>query len=670
MSKLLKRAFISLGILGFCVCSAFAVTNLRPCRAEEAEPNYYVDPKGVFALLDGASVRLDNPTGIRFATTVADEYASGKEFGTIVVPKHLNDDNTVDIDDAAQGLNIPFVNVFATTNGAKVYTAVVGDMPINNTAALNLQFQAASYAKEGDSYTYTQTVTRSIAQVASMAYRENSNDTASLGLVDTAIANRDLSIAETNICVGKTKKLAIQNLPEGIVGIWTSEAEEVATVAEDGTVTAKAKGPVEITVKVGSTTVVATVNVQEHDLTKTSKESTWTESGWKYEKCSNCDYTKYEVVSYQTRCTLDKATDFADLYASADMSDGCSIVGNSSSIQLTLPTEISLTGPLTVDNVTLSVPSGGTTIYANGHKLYIGSNVTSKTTASDQRLTVYGGADGGTVASTDITLLGGYYASVYGGGNGSKSVVNGNTSVVFGGNANQNDSTSDGNSNYVRSLLFGGARIGAVKGTTNVTVQDSAVIAVVSGAGATRGHSVQTKAANIAIKGGKVMNVYGGTAIDGEGFASSIDNGMTANIQMTGGTVESIFGGCESASMTGNANITLLGGEVTRRVVMGCYNDTSSWSLNSFKNEYHVTGTLTLNVGQAMQNKLCTGKGLSGTNDSDKSIYLGSRHSKNFDDEVRILNYLDWSGSVSSTKLKLSASKTNYNVESGWTSIF
>ena len=110
--------------------------------------------------------------------------------------------------------------------------------------------------------------------------------------------------------------------------------------------------------------------------------------------------------------------------APAAYTGNISIKGKTSEVQLTLPSTVSIKGNLEIDNVKLLTKS---TIYANGYKLVIGNNVTS-----ESRLTVYGGKASASVTSTDITLLGGLYERVYGGGN--SGAVSGNTNVVFGGN--------------------------------------------------------------------------------------------------------------------------------------------------------------------------------------------------------------------------------------------
>ncbi len=360
-----------------------------------------------------------------------------------------------------------------------------------------------------------------------------------------------------------------------------------------------------------------------HNFKKYSaKEPTATEAGWEeYYTCLSCRYTTYAEIPATRKLVLTKDTDISELFASLDMKLGYTIEGSKQSVKLILPTSFSLTGPLTIKNVTLSL-SSSSVIYANGHRLYIDSDVRSEST--EKRLTVYGGSNNTSVNGTDITLLGGHYSAVFGGGNGTGGKVNGNTNVVFGGNANLGDTTDDDSSNFVDSRLFGGSVNSAVTGSTNITLSGNAVIAYISGVG--RGDGGQVKTVNINIEGGNVMNVFGGS------LSSKITD-VTVNITMTGGKAESVFGGSIGSSMVGNANISLLGGEVTRRVFTGCYNDKPFFG--GYKTDHRLIGTAKLTIGKDM--KLCTGSGLS----FDNGIYCGSRYSSHFSEEIIILEFLD-----------------------------
>ena len=132
---------------------------------------------------------------------------------------------------------------------------------------------------------------------------------------------------------------------------------------------------------------------------------------------------------------------------------------------MTLPDTICCNSNLLVDNLKLTK----STIYANGHNLTIGKNVTS-----DERLNVYGGCNGMNLnGNTNICLRGGKYQRVYGGSLNAS--VNGNTNITFGGNCNLSDSIDDSSSSVSPCYVYGGGNNGAVSGETNVVLDGKAV---------------------------------------------------------------------------------------------------------------------------------------------------------------------------------------------------
>ncbi len=297
---------------------------------------------------------------------------------------------------------------------------------------------------------------------------------------------------------------------------------------------------------------------------------------------------------------------------------------------LTLPSGISIKGDLTLDGVVLS---GTSTIYANGNKLTINDTVTS-----DSRLTVYGATNGTAyTGNTNITLLGGLYTRVYGGGSAN---VTGNTNVTLGGNANAGDGNDDQASNISPCSVYGGSSTGTVTGETNVTLAGNAVTKMIYGAGAAGG---ATKT-NIYITGGKVMNVFGGTN------GATLD-GCETNITITGGLAEAIFGGSEEQPMTNShTHVNLLGGDVSRRVYSGSYNNIYRDGLSIVSKTTHaVSGTHTITFGKNAA--VATATGLHSENQSDMGVYGGSRlRSANSSEQVTVI-YLENSYSAMNGKM-------------------
>ena len=324
-------------------------------------------------------------------------------------------------------------------------------------------------------------------------------------------------------------------------------------------------------------------------------------------------------------------------------SGSITIEGDYNSRGLTLPETLECNSDIKLDKLKLSK----STLFANGHKLEIGNEVTS-----DDRLTVYGGGNGSSVnGDTNIGLYGGKYDRVYGGS--LNAAVNGNTNITFGGNCNPGDGINDSNSAGISPCyIYGGGNNGGVSEKTNVTLDGNAVTKYIVGSGSGWGGSVG-ESTNIIIKGGKVMNVYAGSA------ASAPTLNCNTNITMTGGIAEALFGGSEGTNLTGNAHLYLLGGEVTRRIFSGCYNGTNGWFFISIASTNHIKGTTTIVIDDAA--KLITKNGLSSGNRMNSGIFAGSRIASKNAEEVNTLIFLNDS---------YNSKKSLVGDISGWSDVF
>ncbi len=296
-------------------------------------------------------------------------------------------------------------------------------------------------------------------------------------------------------------------------------------------------------------------------------------------------------------------------YTDAPNSYGSTLtINGTSDASLHLPETVSLNGALTLKNLHLV---GTSKIYANGKRFIVEETVTSA-----NRLTVLGGKyNQPLTGDTHITLLGGSYSRIYGGGEG---VVNGNTYVILGGNANLGDSIDSKASNVSPCYVFGGGNGHAVTGATNVTLSGNAVTNRIYGSGAAAGAS----ATNIIVEGGKACTIFGGT------YGAPIDSCET-NITITGGLVESLFGGSESQPMTNShTRIYLLGGEVSRRVYSGCYNNTDETACT-----VQGSSAIVFEHTAAVNTKT----ELHADNQTDMGIYAGSRLTADSADEKNMI---------------------------------
>lgn len=272
--------------------------------------------------------------------------------------------------------------------------------------------------------------------------------------------------------------------------------------------------------------------------------------------------------------------------------------------------EFQVLGNLTFKNTKLVV--NGTTIYANGNELVVSNDVTFDGTVS----AIYGGGKENASWSTNLTLLAGNYTEIYGGSNGG--VVLGDTNVTVGGNVNSGITVSD---HSIANRIYGGGYNAVVSGDTHVTIQDSAQTSVVYGGG----NGVDSKVSGtcyVNANGGNVMGYYGGS------YQGVVSNTV---LNMTAGTAEQIFGGCQLTSMTGDVNVTITGGTITRRIYGGCYNEVSRSGLSfTWGSDYFVTGNTTVTIGGQAE--------YTHTGDDETAISAGSRHKTNHSAEVATLN--------------------------------
>ena len=265
-----------------------------------------------------------------------------------------------------------------------------------------------------------------------------------------------------------------------------------------------------------------------------------------------------------------------------------------------MPAAFNLGANLTLDYVTLKSTSAQK-ICANGYVLEIGENC-----ATSGQIGIYGGAyQQSVIGNTSVTVLSGNYTEVYGGGylgaifgntnvivGGTADVhnydnkdqskvflyhiyggcygseVNGNTYVWVGGNANPGCTWTEHESNLY--YVFGGGYNCQINGSTTVVLADKAEANYIYG-GMCGSNTTITNGSNVYITGGYAMSVNGGSLGCDQGAGHNKTSNI--NVVMTGGTIQQMFGASKDADFTGNVNIKLLDGEVSRRVFGGCYNE-------------------------------------------------------------------------------------------------
>lgn len=167
---------------------------------------------------------------------------------------------------------------------------------------------------------------------------------------------------------------------------------------------------------------------------------------------------------------------------------------------LTIRLAESLKGDLVLDRVRIN-GSYQDEVWCNGFTFETTENTTqyrNDVSASFQNMgaiTLYGGSEVASVASTNLVLNGGAFKNVYAGGSDGGSVT-GNTSLLIGGNANVTNA-------------FGGGLASTVSGDTTVTIKDQASVsyAYAGGACTTFGETDEARSA-AKVSGTATLNVW------------------------------------------------------------------------------------------------------------------------------------------------------------------
>ncbi len=289
--------------------------------------------------------------------------------------------------------------------------------------------------------------------------------------------------------------------------------------------------------------------------------------------------------------------------------------------------DVHLGDHITFENITLTFAEN-IRLYANGYQVTMGAGITMT-----NPIKIFGGKNGGTAASTHLTLLSGQYSEIYGGSyNGN---IIGDTHLYVGGNVNSNVDVS---SHSRISVIYGGSYISGgntriIGGTAYTQFADSAKANYLYGAN--YGSGIICGGTNITVSGGATMAVYGA---NGSG-----DYSGDAKLLISDGTMEQVFGGSEGGSVNGNVTVDITGGTITRRVYGGCYNEYGgSWSTSRY-----VTGEIVLTLHSGANINFSSSR-------DDRAIYAHSRHATLSDTEVSHLVYAD-STAYNSYKNKVKA---------------
>ena len=303
MKNLKKKAMIAMLAIAF-GCSTFGAADLAFggfAKAEESSGATTGETAGgsenteagtetgaeteTFSMKIGASVRKTAPTGIRFSVTIpAGVYNAytNPVCGTLLAPADsLGEGETLSFDTAesADALDIPAVNWEEKQDGGEAYVyngvLVGGSTESGETSDFpetfyNVKFVAVGYIYEAGENGEKSNVqyaanpqTRSLAYTASAALKKGEKSEYLADICDYVVGDgpafeeSGVAVIET---IGETSEFALSG-DKGLEAIWESSDEAVATVDENGVVTAVGKGKAKISATIGSKKAVRDVSV-------------------------------------------------------------------------------------------------------------------------------------------------------------------------------------------------------------------------------------------------------------------------------------------------------------------------------------------------------------------------------------------------------------------------
>ena len=248
------------------LCTLFGVVSASTFASAKADATPAITTHG-------SSIRLNDPAGIRFLSSVSAEYAQGYEIGTLVVPKNVLGEQTLNHnDDTADEVDIDYQNIqqtkWANKSVAEIegfhydenrfyFNAVLMDIPENDYDTVLV---ARAYAVKDGVYVYGEQIERSIAQVSAMALQYGEESELLEEYVDVALADKTPTMPSV-LYVEKGDTLLQPTDTNGYAVAWSSSDNEVATVDNNGVLTANVNGKTTITGKLGSKTFTSTVQV-------------------------------------------------------------------------------------------------------------------------------------------------------------------------------------------------------------------------------------------------------------------------------------------------------------------------------------------------------------------------------------------------------------------------
>ena len=296
---------------------------------------------------------------------------------------------------------------------------------------------------------------------------------------------------------------------------------------------------------------------------------------------------------------------------------GKSIKVSGGTLDLSATTAFNITGPVILKDLTIKANDDGS-IFANGNSFTVEESVTFNGRLGH----LYGGSNQTAQKSTYMIVKSGEYREIYGGGLQAK--IDGDTYLFVGDNVNKGiDVFANEHALAKTYCIYGGSYSHSVNGNTKIVFDGNNAVAGFVYAGGYGKYACVKGTSSIEIHAGTIYSVYGGS-VEATEYSNTVTT--ATDVKVYGGKIAQIFGGSSMSNLVGSTRVEVLGGNVTRRIYGGCYNEYSwtGWA----DTEYHVVGTADVILHDEATYE---------SNEDDTSICATSRWKSNLSDEVATL---------------------------------
>lgn len=288
MTKKSKSLISSILTLGLIICLSLSVVWFSPLMAKAATTPEDGESVTTILMDEGASVRTEDYSGIRFTLYVSEAYLNGLTNPEVGIYIALADDvkGTLDMkseagvpENAMHYVAKAYAGDTEADDDILMFNAVISDIP---STEYGTRLTANGYIKEvGGTATFaTNPQTRSVAEVASIALYNGLDDAVLYDYVDGVVTADNFKVEKTYVTTDDYKltepSLGAITTPENLKVIWESSNTAVATVNDNGAITRGGEyGTTNITAKLGSTTLTAVVDYNSEPYVVKVNENTY-----------------------------------------------------------------------------------------------------------------------------------------------------------------------------------------------------------------------------------------------------------------------------------------------------------------------------------------------------------------------------------------------------------